>query len=213
VPDFPGFPARSTKTTLRNQILTARRALPGVTLDAAAARLRAEVVGLVRRLQPAVVAGYAPVGAEPGGPDLPAAVAAALDPAGALLLPVLRPDLDLDWARYAGPDRLAPSGRGLREPTGPRLGRAALRRAALVLVPALAVDAAGRRLGRGAGCYDRALARVAPDAPVVALLHDGELRDDLPAEAHDRAVHAVITPAGGLRWLGPGPTTGRHRPG
>jgi 5-formyltetrahydrofolate cyclo-ligase len=66
-----------------------------------------------------------------------------------------------------------------------------------VVVPALAVDRRGVRLGRGGGSYDRALARLAAGATAVALLHDGELLDALPAEAHDRAVTAAVTPSGG----------------
>ncbi len=74
-------------------------------------------------------------------------------------------------------------------------------RARLLLVPALAVDRRGVRLGRGGGSYDRALARVAAGTPVVALLHDGELLDELPAEPHDRLVSAVVTPSGGWSAL------------
>ena len=57
----------------------------------------------------------------------------------------------------------------------------------MVLVPALAVDRAGNRLGRGGGSYDRALARVGPLIPVIALLYDDELLDQVPAEQHDIA--------------------------
>ena len=64
-------------------------------------------------------------------------------------------------------------------------------------MPALAVSRSGMRLGRGGGSYDRALAR-AESAFTVALLHDGELLDEVPAEPHDRPVDAVITPADGL---------------
>jgi 5-formyltetrahydrofolate cyclo-ligase len=84
----------------------------------------------------------------------------------------------------------------LREPAGCPLGPDAVARADLVLVPALAVDRAGVRLGRGGGSYDRALARVAAKTLVVALLYDGEVHDALPAEAHDRVVSAVLSPAG-----------------
>ena len=52
-------------------------------------------------------------------------------------------------------------------------------------------------MGRGGGSYDRVLARVGL-ADSVALLHDGELLPRVPAEPHDRRVHAVITPAEGL---------------
>lgn len=144
-----------------------------------------------------VVAAYVPVGPEPGGPQLPDALQDLLDPEDRLLLPVLRPDLDVDWAAYAG--ALVPGSRGLREPPGPRLGPAAVVGASLLVVPAVAVDRQGVRLGRGGGSYDRVLARTGPDTPTVALLHDGELwLGDLPAAPHDRGVAAAITPADGL---------------
>ncbi len=138
------------------------------------------------------VAAYVPLSAEPGGPDLPDA----LRDAGAdVLLPVLLPDNDLDWAAHTG--ELVPAARGLREPAGARLGVDAIARAALVIVPAVAVDRRGVRLGRGGGSYDRTLARVPVGVPIVALLHDGELLDEVPAEPHDRLVSAVVTPSGG----------------
>jgi 5-formyltetrahydrofolate cyclo-ligase len=71
----------------------------------------------------------------------------------------------------------------------------------MVVVPAVAVDARGNRLGRGGGSYDRALTRVPAQTLVVALLHDGEVVEELPDEPHDRRVDAVITPGAGLVML------------
>ncbi len=118
---------------------------------------------------------------------------------GRLLLPVLRPDNDLDWAVFRG--TLVPAARGLREPAGPRLGTGAIAGAELVIVPALAVDRRGVRLGRGGGSYDRALHRVGPATLVVAALYDGELLDEVPEQPHDQRVDAVVTPSGGLQHL------------
>ena len=50
-----------------------------------------------------------------------------------------------------------------------------------MLVPAIAVDHSGMRLGRGGGSYDRALARVGTPVPTVALLYDGEFLPHVPA--------------------------------
>ncbi|HET9519124.1 MAG TPA: 5-formyltetrahydrofolate cyclo-ligase [Actinoplanes sp.] len=188
--------SRIAKITLRNRLLTARRTLSAADRTAAALAVHLATTTLVRRRRPATVAAYVPVGAEPGGPDLPGALTAALPRRGRLLLPVLRPDLDLDWAHYT-PGTLTAGPRGLSEPSGARLGVDAVREAELLIVPALAVGRDGTRLGRGGGSYDRALAR-AGNAVLVALLHDGELLDTVPAEPHDVAVHAVITPADGL---------------
>ncbi|HEX3004165.1 MAG TPA: 5-formyltetrahydrofolate cyclo-ligase [Angustibacter sp.] len=111
----------------------------------------------------------------------------------AVLLPVVLPDLDLDWALDDAahrPGLLA----GVHEPSGERLGVDAVRGADVVVVPALTADRAGRRLGQGGGSYDRALARVAPHALVVALVHPDELvAGPLPTEAHDRRVDVVVT--------------------
>lgn len=189
------------KANIRARLLATRRDAP----SDAAARVQAALLAALgpggeprkRRSSRFTLTAYVPFGVEPGGSDLPAVVATAMGPGGRLLLPVLLEDLDLDWAVYDG--TLVPGRRGLAEPAGPRLGRAAVTEASLVVVPAVAVDRRGVRLGRGGGSFDRALARVPPGTTVVALLHDGELLDEsLPAEPHDRRVSAVITPALGL---------------
>jgi 5-formyltetrahydrofolate cyclo-ligase len=107
----------------------------------------------------------------------------------------------LDWAVDDGTSRPG-AYLSLPEPTGPRLGPRAIATADLVLVPALAVDTTGARLGQGGGFYDRALAMVRQGAVVVAVIHDEELLDaaveQVPVLAHDRHVDAVLTPS---RWV------------
>ena len=110
-----------------------------------------------------------------------------------VLLPITLRDFSLDWALYTGRDGLAPAVFGLLEPTGPRLGADAIGTADVVIIPALAIDRAGRRLGQGAGCYDRALPHVAGDTPVLGVVYDDERLDEpLPEEPHDRGVNAII---------------------
>lgn len=209
VPDFPDpYEVVAAKARVRAAVLAARAAMPARVRAAADAALLRTLAEVVRESRPGTVAGYVPVGGEPGGPDLPAALAAS--GVALLLLPVLRADLDLDWARYTGSDALVPAARGLRQPVSPRAGVAAVAGADLVVTPALAVDSTGVRLGRGGGSYDRALARVPGSALVVALLYDGELVGRLPAEPHDRRVDGVITPGDGLVLL---PTPAGRRAG
>jgi 5-formyltetrahydrofolate cyclo-ligase len=198
VPDFLGRAERSRagKNALRGRLLAVRRSKSTPDRLAATESLRAALLPLVRAQHGSTIAGYVPVGSEPGGADLPDVLMSALPPGGRLLLPVLLDDGDLDWATHTG--TLTRGARGLWEPTGDRLGVDVIREASLVVVPALAVSSAGVRLGRGGGSYDRALARVAPSALTVALLYDGELVDVVPAEAHDHPVRAAITPTGGL---------------
>jgi 5-formyltetrahydrofolate cyclo-ligase len=115
-----------------------------------------------------------------------------------VLLPLLLDDLDLEWADYDGaPESLVEGPRGVLHPPGPSLGLDGIAAAELVLAPALAVDAEGRRLGQGGGSYDRALARTV--APVLAVVFDDEVVEEVPAEPHDRPVTGALTPAGGIR--------------
>ncbi|GLW29494.1 5-formyltetrahydrofolate cyclo-ligase [Actinoplanes regularis] len=185
------------KITLRARLLTARGSLTVADRAVTAAQLQDQTLAYVRKIAPKTIAAYVPSGSEPGGPELPGLLRDALPPSGHLLLPVLLPDNDLDWAEYTG--SLSTGRRGMREPTGPRLGVAALRSADLILVPALAVGRDGLRMGRGGGSYDRALSRLPSPGPlVVALLHDHEALDEVPAEPHDRPVHGVLTAATGF---------------
>jgi len=141
---------------------------------------------------------YYSIGSEPGTHGL---VYALWKRGTYVLLPVLRPDLDLDWASYEGPDSLRAGPRGLTEPAEPGRGVAAVSRADLVIVPALAVDRRGMRLGRGGGSYDRALARVGPQVPTIALVYDAELLDEVPAAPHDQRVRLVARPQTGITRL------------
>lgn len=71
-----------------------------------------------------------------------------------------------------------------------------LNRLDFVLVPGVAFDAWGRRLGRGKGFYDRLLAQVSGIKCGVAL--DEQVVEKLPSEAHDIAMNMILTPT---RWL------------
>jgi 5-formyltetrahydrofolate cyclo-ligase len=185
------------KREIRAALLAARRAIPSGVRAKADSALCSLLGALVRERRPSRIAGYVPMPGEPGGTELPSTLAASAAP-GQLLLPVLCPDLDLDWAAYTDPAALTGTRQGVREAAGPRLGPDAVASAEVVVVPAVAVDRHGVRLGRGGGSYDRALARVGPDVLVVAVLYDGELVEQLPAVPHDRPVSAVVTPADGL---------------
>ena len=187
------------KTALRDQVLTARRRRP---LGEGAAEIAAVALAWEPVRRAATVAAYVSVGHEPGTGLLLDALRAR---GTRVLLPVLRPDDDLDWAAYDG--SLAAATRGLLEPTGPLLGVEAVAGADVVLVPGLAVSSSGDRLGRGGGSYDRALARVTPGTPVAVVLHADEVGLAVPTEPHDRPVTHAVTPAG-VVGLGPGRSPG-----
>jgi len=190
---------RLRKAELRAQVLARRSALPADQRSAAATLIRDAVLAEPQVQMAGTIAVYYSIGSEPGTHGL----VYALHKRGSyVLLPVLRPDGDLDWASYEGPDSMVPGPRGLLEPGEPPRGVDAVARADAVLVPALAVDGAGRRLGRGGGSYDRALARVGPLVPLIALVYDDELVEHVPAEGHDIPVRATASPRAGLAFTG-----------
>jgi 5-formyltetrahydrofolate cyclo-ligase len=191
--------ATAQKVALRDQLLTSRRRHPLVAAREDAEAIAAHLLQAPEVRRAATVAVYISLTNEPGTGPL---VEQLHELGRRLILPVLMPDNDLDWAVYEGPQSLAAASRGLLEPVGPRLGPEAVATADVVLCPGLAVDRRGHRLGRGGGSYDRALSRVPAGTFVCTLLYDGELLEQVPAEDHDRRVSAVVTPSGVTRLGG-----------
>ncbi|MEU3990702.1 5-formyltetrahydrofolate cyclo-ligase [Streptomyces platensis] len=200
------------KRGLRRDLLEVRRALPPDVVAATGEALATRALELDELVWPLTprpealptVAAYVSMGGEPSTrPLLDLLRAAGVQ----VLLPVLLPDNDLDWALYEGAEGLVRAGRGLLEPDGQRLGPEAVTEADVVLLPGLAVDRSGLRLGRGGGSYDRVLARLeraGARASLVVLLYDAEVLAEVPGEPHDRHVHAAVTPSGVHRFTEPG---------
>nr|WP_071659463.1 5-formyltetrahydrofolate cyclo-ligase [Streptomyces humi] len=196
--------AETDKPTLRREFLGVRNRLTTDVAREAAGALARHALELPALAGARTVAAYVSVGNEPGTLPL---LDALLTRGVRVLLPVLLPDNDLDWGAYAGEGSLARVQHGgkmaLFEPSGERLGPDAVLGADAVLLPGLAVDGRGMRLGRGGGSYDRVLARLAAAGAhpaLVVLLYDTEVVGHLPAEAHDRPVQAVVTPSGVRRF-------------
>ncbi|MFE2277199.1 5-formyltetrahydrofolate cyclo-ligase [Streptomyces sp. NPDC059454] len=192
------------KRVWRREILAVRNGLTADDVRESAVALARQALGLPELAHARTVAAYVSVGSEPGT----LALLDALRTRGArVLLPALLPDNDLDWGTYEGEGSLARVQHGAKmalfEPAGPRLGPDAVTEADVVLLPGLAVDTRGMRLGRGGGSYDRVLSRLdrAGARPaLVVLLYDTEVAGRVPVEPHDRPVHAVVTPSGVRRF-------------
>ncbi len=175
------------KPALRRTLLAARATMgPAARAQQDARRTGLLLSALQARRSPIrCLTSYVSVGTEPNTSALHAALA---DAGVRVLLPRVRPDGGLDFVADEG-DRV-PGPDGIPVPPGAAVDPTL---ADCWLVPALAVDRRGHRLGRGGGAYDRVLPAV---RPVLALLFAGELVDELPAEPHDRPVTHVALPAG-----------------
>lgn len=128
------------------------------------------------------------------------------DPAGAMAVwkargatvCVPRTDWDaraMEPVRLGGP--LVEGPKGIREP-GADQPAVMIDELEVVVVPGLGFTAAGERLGRGAGFYDRFLARLAPGTTTVGLAVSVQIRDDLPTEPTDRRVDWLVTEDGAV---------------
>lgn len=106
-----------------------------------------------------------------------------------LLLPCVEGD-DLLLRQYMGPECLVAGEQfGIGEPTGPVWSD--LEAVELIVVPGVAFDRMGNRMGRGRGFYDRLL-KSTPQAVKVGVAYGFQMLDEIPVEPHDVKMNAVI---------------------
>ena len=179
------------KELLRGALERRRRRVSGAFAEAAGVAVAERVIALPgsdvceRLVLYAAVRGELPV----------AAIAGWAETRG---LPLLWPRVTFDRVEFcvAGRGELSPGAFGVPEPPR-RCPAAALGAGDWWLVPGVAFDPAGRRLGRGGGHYDRALA--AHDGPLrIGVGYDFQCVDEVPALPHDQAVDWVVTDARSL---------------
>ena len=191
-------PTGLPKTELRAAMRQARRSfVQSVRAEGPEAeRHIAEALAaqVIPHLQDArAVAGYRPT---PWEID-PGAIEAHLLASGVTVaLPRTHPNAPLTFHAIDRHTVIAPGLHGIHEPpaTAPVVAPD------VVLVPLVAVDRYGIRLGQGGGHYDRTLELLRRDAPVraIGLAFDVQIVDRLEAEAHDQRLDAIATPT---QWL------------
>lgn len=183
MPTDPGD-VTAAKEQARARARESRRAGPPADAEALADAALAAVAALPG--EPRVTA-YVSYGTEPAtGPLLAALARAGVE----VLIPRVRGEA-LEWCGADAPR--APSGMGIEEPGGPAVALLPLR---AMLVPALAASPRGDRLGKGGGFYDRTIAALRASGhapPVIAVLRDEDLWDEVPTQGHDERVDAILT--------------------
>jgi len=179
--------AHEMKVSMRARIRSARADRPAVEREAAADALAARVLELPELAAASCVAPYVATDVEPGTAPL---IAGLLASGRIVLLPRVR-GTGLEWVSVSPESTFTSGAFGILEPQGEATHD--LSDADVVIVPALAVDTDGRRLGQGGGFYDRALGEAS--GAVIALVFDDEVVPDVPVEPHDRGVDVVVTPS------------------
>ena len=181
------------KRRLRREMEARRRAVPPAEAEAASRAVARWLAADPRLATAARIALYASLPGELPSRPLFEALAA---PGRPRLLPRVRGD-GLEWAEAQAWEELVPGRFGVSEPTGETV--AAPGPGDLVLVPGLAFDAAGGRLGRGGGHYDRAFPARAPSPLLVGVGYRFQCVAAVPRGERDRLLDAIVHEAG-ILW-------------
>jgi len=180
---------RAAKAHLRAEMKELRAALPAASLPIHAKEAARQVRALPEWQAARTVCLYASFKQELGTMPL---LQAALAEGKRLILPRARPDGTLELHAVTDLASLASSHLGIPEPlaSAPTVTPEAVD---FFLVPGLAFDDEGRRLGYGAGFYDRLLAQARPTAFTLGYGYDFQISPEVPTEPHDRLLQAVAT--------------------
>ena len=182
----------SDKTGLRARLRAERERIPESARLEAARRVEEALFGLREIRAAGSVALFSSFGSEIPTDGMASRV---LSEGKTLLLPFLTPD-GMEMGGVADPEELVPSRYGPREPPGRRgVDPATID---VIVVPGLAFDRRGHRLGYGGGSYDRYLARLRPDATRIGIGFDLQVVDRVPAGETDERLHLLVTERGSL---------------
>lgn len=181
------MPALRAKPSTRRTMLSRRDAMPAAERATASAEIARRTGELLDRAT--TVALYAPKGSEVGTEAIDAGVRAA---GGRVVYPRI-PEHERRLAFHAARvDELVPARFGLREPTADATTQVELDEIDVFVVPGLAFDRAGGRIGWGHGHYDATLA-AAPRALTIGIAFECQLVDEVPHDPHDVRLHFVVS--------------------
>lgn len=178
------------KNQLRKSVRDELAKLTAEEKISASARILDRVVGEIGKLpaQPKIIASFRGLSIEP---DLSGMLAKFPD--SRLVYPLCRKDRVLEFYHISDPERQLKKGYyGLYEPDPERSELVEISEIEVFLVPSFAYTCDGKRLGKGGGYYDRALAKKQADALTIGVAFECQLLENLPTEPHDIMVDQVI---------------------
>lgn len=180
--------ATERKTALRRTVLARRRAVHATRAAVAAEEVRARVLAAVPA-ETKIIAGYWPLGDEIN--CLPALEALCGQGRQVALPVVAGQGLVLIFRRWLAGEPVEPGPFGTSHPTP----RAPVIEPDALLLPLIAFDSRGHRLGYGAGYYDRTVSALRRQRPMlmIGLAYDEQEVDEVPAEGHDQIMDGIVT--------------------
>lgn len=180
--------AVSEKERLRREMLARRRGLSEAERAAMRRGLTARVLSLPQYRTAKKILAYL---ALPGEADLDDLIRAALADGKQVYVPVCLPERQMEAGRLTDMEDFVQGPYGLRD-LPPGYLRGGAEEMDLVLVPAVACDLSGARLGHGAGYYDRYLPKVAPGRRI-AVLWDFQIVPQVPEDSFDQKMGGFVT--------------------
>ena len=177
-----------TKRELRQQIRTQKRRLSAVEMAVMSEDICSKVLALASWQEAGTLLLYYPL---PDEVDVRLLIKDAFESGKKVLLPVVKGD-ELELHLYEGEASLKEGAFGIMEPTGPLFAPKHYDEIELAVIPGMAFDSAGHRLGRGKGYYDRLLPNLKA-AKLMGICFPIQFLDEVPAEAHDISVCKVIS--------------------
>ncbi|HEY7554273.1 MAG TPA: 5-formyltetrahydrofolate cyclo-ligase [Candidatus Binatia bacterium] len=178
------------KRALREALLSRRKALPKHECLLWGRAIQTRALQLPAYAASHSVALYSPAQNEVGTDDI---LNRALIDGRKVFYPRTGTDGAGLFIRAIASDDLCAGRHGILEPSGTEGLSDRDRQDLVVFVPGVAFDAAGNRLGRGKGWYDRILAKLGDKPKLVALAYDFQVVEEVPTEAWDRKVHFIVT--------------------
>lgn len=176
-----------TKRELRQQIRTQKRRLSAAELAVMSEDICSKVLALASWQEAGTLLLYYPL---PDEVDVRLLIKDAFESGKKVLLPVVKGD-ELELHLYEGEASLKEGAFGIMEPTGPLFAPIHYDEIELAIIPGMAFDSAGHRLGRGKGYYDRLLPNLR-DAKLIGVCFPFQFLEEVPAEVHDISVCKVI---------------------
>lgn len=189
----------SLKNAIRKEIIQKRKQLTPRDLEETSMKLPARIIPWIRRQipsapdssRPFTVMSYMSYQNEFPTHLLNQSI---LEEGWRLVLPYTAPDFSIRACVVSSLSSLQTSSMGILEPDPEASEQISASDADLILLPGVAFDRHGMRLGYGKGCYDRFLGASAPDLPpTAALAWSFQIVESVPADIHDRPADWIIT--------------------
>ncbi|MGA2791770.1 MAG: 5-formyltetrahydrofolate cyclo-ligase [Candidatus Bathyarchaeia archaeon] len=179
------------KRMLRTQMLALRNSKPASELDQLSSKITARLLELPKVKEARTISTYLDIGSEVRTRGL---VGWALENGKRLIVPVVdQANQRLIFSEFKAPEELERGAHGIPEPKSEFRRPVALEQADVILVPGVAWDQRGFRIGYGAGYYDRSINALRTHIATIGLAYDFQFISNVPRSRYDQRVDRIVT--------------------